>query len=484
MAASERSPVTFNEALQWLHEGDVAEQSSHPLLNKHSPSPPPVPDSYPPSDEDSTPLPSTSSSFKLTHSRHSKKVQLKRVKALLCISRAEGHCPLSSLLSLTPTAAVYIHGAGASCGMKYDDVYSAFSVFGSISSLTMAGFLPFALLVFDSTDSAVHCRRCHHQQKRPSVCDGRLLFVEYANVSSSTLLQDNPALLLPNASSTQRHSVPGLLVLEDFISEVEEAELSAFLQTQAWLSYKFRSVQHYGYHFDYERCDVFHQMRAHRDRVDEADDLHMFPPVFHALVRRFRDLPSHPSIAPHAPSDCAEWEFFPNQLTVNRYVPGDGIPAHVDVHSSFTSFVLSLSLSSPITMDILPFPPAPGEAASESFTLLLPRRSLLVLGHYARYGCQHAIQQRKTDRVDGRLVERRERVSLTFRRRRESGECNCQWKELCDSASGVRKKDRKFAPAVRQENGGVTRDEEMPTTRAEAEAVGADNGSAHAVSDG
>ena len=466
MAATERAPVTVPEVLQWLHECDATHHSAHPPNHTDSPPPSPVPDSHPPSDDDSSSLPTTSSPFKSSLSRSAKKVQLKRVKALLCISRAEGHRPLPSLMSITPTSAVYIHGAGASCGMKYDEVFSAFSVYGPIASLTMAGFLPFVLLVFDSTDSAIHCRRYHHQQKHQSVCDGRLLFVEFADVSASTLLQDHAALLLPNASSIHTPSIPGLLVLKDFITEAEEMELLTFLQTQPWNAHMFRSVQHYGYPFDYDKCDLFHSMNTHRERRDESDDLHMFPPVFHALIRRFHDLPSHPSIAPHAPPDCTEWAFVPNQLTVNRYLPGDGIPAHVDVHSSFTAFVLSLSLSSPITMDFLPFPPAPGEAAEAGFPLLLPRRSLLVLGHYARYGCHHAIQQRKTDRVDGRLVERSERVSLTFRRRREGGECDCQWKGLCDSAIGVRKKEKKFVPVVHQQNEGEQREGEDTGTEA------------------
>ena len=446
MAAAER-PLTYDDALQWLLKREAIEQpddsSSFPATSAEDA---PFPDSTPPSDDDSPSPTPPSSSSKSTASRTAKKLQLKHGKALLCISRAEGHQPLSSLLSMTPTAALYIHGAGASCGLKYDEVFTAFSSFGSILSLTMVGFLPFVLVQYSDTAAAVHCRQAHHKRKQPGVCQGRLLYVEYANISASTLLADNPALLLPNASSTHRPEVKGLAVMEEFVSEEEEAELLGYLQGQAWLEHRFRSVQHYGYHFDYERNDVFDDLRAQRAREGADDDLHMFPPILHPLIHRFRHLPSLPSIAAHCPPDCSESVFVPDQLTVNRYQPGDGIPAHVDVHSSFTHFVLSLSLGAPICMDITPFPEVVGGEAEPPFPLLLPRRSLLVLGHYARYGCQHAIQPRKTDRVDGRLVERRERVSLTFRRRREGGECHCGWPRLCDTASGVRKKDKKFVP--------------------------------------
>ena len=441
MAAPDES-LSYDEGLQWLLKSEALEQSD---LARMSPSPSPALNESDAATEDDDSLPPSSSS-KSTAGRNAKKVQLKHVKALLCISRAEGHQPLPSLLSFTPTSAVYIHGAGASCGLKYDDVSSAFSTLGPITSLTMVGFLPFILLQFRDTAAAVRCRQLHHKQKQPGVCQGRLLFVEFAYIAASTLLADNPALLLPNASSTQRPEVKGLVVLEDFVSEAEEEALLGYLQGQPWLEHRFRSVQHYGYAFDYERNDVFDRMRTHRDRADADDDLHMFPPILHPLIRRFRDLPSLSSMADHAPADCSETAFIPNQLTVNRYESGDGIPAHVDVHSSFTSFVLSLSLAAPIVMDFVPFPEAEGEEAAAPFPLLLPRRSLLVLSHYARYGCQHAIQPRKTDRVDGRLVERRERVSLTFRRKRVGGECHCQWRRLCDTASGVRKKDKKFVP--------------------------------------
>lgn len=452
MPATER-PLTYDDVLQWLLKSEAAEQhgagqgSSHRTTESASL---PIPSST--SDDDSSSPSPSSSTQRIT--RDAKKVRLKHGKALLCISRAEGHQPLSSLLSLSPTSALYIHGAGASCGLKYDDVFSAFSSFGPIVSLTMVGFLPFVLVQYRDTASAIECRRAHHRRKQPGVCDGRLLYVEYAIAAASTLLADSPALLLPNASSMQRPDVKGLVVLEEYVSEEEEEALLGYLHAQPWLEHRFRSVQHYGYHFDYERNDVFHDHRGQRTTEDDTDhadgdgddDLRVFPPLLRPLIRRFRDLPSLPALSDHRPPDCSESMFVPDQLTVNRYQPGDGIPAHVDVHSSFTHFVLSLSLGASICMDITPFPEVPGGDAELPFPLLLPRRSLLVLGHYARYGCQHAIQPRKTDRVDGRLVERQERVSLTFRRRRVGGECHCQWPLLCDTASGVRKKDKKFVP--------------------------------------
>lgn len=45
----------------------------------------------------------------------------------------------------------------------------------------------------------------------------------------------------------------------------------------------------------------------------------------------------------------------------------------------------------------------------------LPARSLLLLRGEARYAWSHGIAARKSDVVDGRLVLRRRRLSVTFR---------------------------------------------------------------------
>ncbi len=39
----------------------------------------------------------------------------------------------------------------------------------------------------------------------------------------------------------------------------------------------------------------------------------------------------------------------PNQLTVNVYQPGQGIPFHFDTHSAFEDAIISLSLLSPVS---------------------------------------------------------------------------------------------------------------------------------------
>lgn len=64
----------------------------------------------------------------------------------------------------------------------------------------------------------------------------------------------------------------------------------------------------------------------------------------------------------------------------------------------------------------------------------LARRSLLVMAGAARYEWTHGIPCRKTDVVNGKLVRRGTRLSLTFRKvHPPSFECACEWPKQCDS---------------------------------------------------
>jgi alkylated DNA repair protein alkB family protein 8 len=66
---------------------------------------------------------------------------------------------------------------------------------------------------------------------------------------------------------------------------------------------------------------------------------------------------------------------------------------------------------------------------------LLPRQLVLFSGE-ARYNYLHSIATRKLDKVDGLLKFRHRRISLTFRKLRESGKpCTCRFPKLCDSQS-------------------------------------------------
>jgi len=126
----------------------------------------------------------------------------------------------------------------------------------------------------------------------------------------------------------------------------------------------------------------------------------------------------------------------PNQVTVNEYRPGEGIPYHCDTHSAFGPVICSLSLLAEVTMGFR----AAGDH-NGALGVRLPGRSLLVLsGGAARYGREHSIARRGVDFSDDGLPRKRgRRLSITFRTVEEGGgtsaakPCTCRWPELCDS---------------------------------------------------
>uniref|UniRef100_A0A8D0LSJ5 tRNA (carboxymethyluridine(34)-5-O)-methyltransferase ALKBH8 n=1 Tax=Sus scrofa TaxID=9823 RepID=A0A8D0LSJ5_PIG len=131
----------------------------------------------------------------------------------------------------------------------------------------------------------------------------------------------------------------------------------------------------------------------------------------------------------------------PDQLTVNQYEPGHGIPAHIDTHSAFEDEIISLSLGSEIVMDFK-------HPDGITVPVMLPCRSLLVMTGESRYLWTHGITPRKFDTVqasrghksgiitgdveDLTLNKRGIRTSFTFRKVRQTP-CNCSYPLVCDS---------------------------------------------------
>jgi alkylated DNA repair dioxygenase AlkB len=96
-----------------------------------------------------------------------------------------------------------------------------------------------------------------------------------------------------------------------------------------------------------------------------------------------------------------------NQIGVNEYCPGQGIAQHVDY---FGGTVVSLTLGSGCIMDFTH--PVDHD---KTVSIWLPRRSIVVLTGEARTTWRHGIKGRLKDIVNGRVVKRDRRVSLTFR---------------------------------------------------------------------
>lgn len=178
--------------------------------------------------------------------------------------------------------------------------------------------------------------------------------------------------------------IPGLAYMREYISLAEEAELAAAIDREPWDTSWDRRRQPYG---------------AAYGKAEQPE--RPIPPWGLALAERMhRD-----GLCPR-PFD---------QMLINEYLPGQGIALHCD-YRPFDRTVVSLSLLAPCVMD---FRQADGERRA---SLLLQRRSLLVLSDAARYSWQHGIARRKTDRWHGILIPRARRLSVTFRLLRQGGD--------------------------------------------------------------
>ena len=143
----------------------------------------------------------------------------------------------------------------------------------------------------------------------------------------------------------------GLILKNNFVNEEEEKKLLELtkLETQS-SQLKNRTVKHYGFEFQYGSNKV------NRNPLQDNIPVEMNP-----LLEKFMEigLPQ------------------PNQLTVNHYIPGQGIPLHTDTHESFEDGIISLSLGSDTVMD---FKHPDGMHTG----VTLPRRSCLIMTKESR----------------------------------------------------------------------------------------------------
>jgi alkylated DNA repair dioxygenase AlkB len=179
-------------------------------------------------------------------------------------------------------------------------------------------------------------------------------------------------------------TIEGLNYVAGFIDEPTQILLLDEIDRQPWLTDLQRRVQHYGYKYDYKAR-----------KIDKSMYLGCLPIWAQPLAARLR-------------SD-GYMAAIPDQLIINEYEPGQGISPHVDCIACFGSCVCSLTLGSGC---IMKFTEVAGVGPE---SLWLERGSLLAISGAARYEWKHGIPARKSDRVNGDILRRERRVSLTFR---------------------------------------------------------------------
>jgi alkylated DNA repair dioxygenase AlkB len=161
--------------------------------------------------------------------------------------------------------------------------------------------------------------------------------------------------LIDDMLSYHEHiEIPGLLVALEYLSQEDHDKLLEIVKSLPWPATHHpssddtigkanpltRKALHYGYTFDYKTMGV-----------DHGIPFKPYPPWLRdTFPLGKRDL--FLQILDSAASYCRLDEEYrePDQVTIQFYPPGSGIPPHCDTHSTYTH-LYGLSLGNPVTMD-------------------------------------------------------------------------------------------------------------------------------------
>ncbi|XP_056122184.1 alkylated DNA repair protein alkB homolog 8 [Rhinichthys klamathensis goyatoka] len=339
-------------------------------------------------------------------SKEEKKLLRRQIKTSHTLLKHEGINTVSH-----PTKHLVVSNGGLGNGVSRESLLEVLKEGGTVESLLTPPAKPYAFVTYSSIEA---CQNAY------TFLNGRALQCQEQSVT----LYFSYVEKVDGERSVSCALPPGLLVLEDFVSPEEELQL---LHAVNWTPYtddvtvqkalKHRRVKHYGYEFRYDNNNVDKDKPLPGGLPAECD----------ALLQRCLD-DGHISV-------------LPDQLTVNQYQSGQGIPPHVDTHSAFEDTILSLSLGAKTVMDFK-------HPDGRSVAVVLPERSLLVMKGESRYLWTHGITPRKFDVVpvleaggsgvmtsdlsNLTLSRRGTRISLTFRKICQTP-CNCAYPSACDS---------------------------------------------------
>lgn len=187
-----------------------------------------------------------------------------------------------------------------------------------------------------------------------------------------------------NKSTISHAVITGLTTTENYVSPSEETQLINTITRQSWDKSLSRWTQHYGYRYDYSSKSV---------KTDNCTN--PFPLWLDQLAQRLVD----------------DGHFLkkPDQIIINRYLPGEGISPHVDRTDCFDNIIASISLGSQCNITYT------GIHGQGSYPVHLKPRALLVMKDNARYKYRHGIRDSMSDNINFKKILRGTRYSITFR---------------------------------------------------------------------
>lgn len=179
---------------------------------------------------------------------------------------------------------------------------------------------------------------------------------------------------LPDATTVM--DIQGLFLIEDFITIEEEREIFEAVEKREWHPLATRRVQHDGYEFIYGQ-----------NNVNPNNKLGPLPSWIVPCQKRLETETDKVNGA----------NVGLDQLTINDYNPGDGIPPHVDAIGPFCEAFAAISMCSGTVMNFR------HPNGTQKNVYLAPRSAIIFTGE-GRLEWQHSIACRKMDRIEGKLV--------------------------------------------------------------------------------
>ena len=403
--------------------------------------------------------------------KYIKHLKRKQIAAYRKLIRSQDNNKLDNLLSHNPTPYLYIMGPLSLSvqGITYEYFETLLKKYGKIRLLNMGLTRNYIFMSYEDVNSAIKFRNAMHCNRLPNL-NGYCIFVDYAleeeeplfttkltkNLATPPLisvdkLQDfnwqwsNENILHNNDNQkpiiSNTGKIPGLLLVPDIITKDEEDCILTLLDKSTFDIYHNRHVIHINkndekgipkeLNFLIERLASLLPSASTIDYSDINAYRHNHKGILkHHIISNlssiYKDQKNSKTI-----SKCSQIisdylldkpiinGFTPDQIHINKYLKGHGIPPHVDVHSAFSDLVLSLSLKSSLVMEFRKCPSrfdiGKKDKLIEQHDILLPPRSMVILSGPARYIWSHGIPVRLNDHVDGKILPRSERISLTFR---------------------------------------------------------------------
>merc|ERR1719357_1429796 len=218
---------------------------------------------------------------------------------------------IGKITSKIPTKILVICNAGHMTGLTHECVIEAFSPFGDVENVTFVPGKSFSFVSLSSEKSA---------ELVANEFSGQKSLTDSTNPIYISFVNEIPDIFKTDESFESCELPEGLEIISEFITEDEESEIVRNLSwnTDNSGNLKHRQVLHFGKEFVYGS-----------NTISANNSIQPLPENWCSILEK---------------SAYKGSKRKPDQCTVNRYLPGQGIPPHVDNHECCDDTIVSFSL--------------------------------------------------------------------------------------------------------------------------------------------